>query len=400
MKIGLLKEENVQKDQRVALTPAQCADLIERYSFIELVIKSSENRCFSDDMYVSEGIRVVKNLNDCDVLLGIKEVPITALLPNKTYLFFSHTIKKQEYNRNLLQRMLELNISMIDYEGLKDKKGKRLIGFGRYAGVVGAYNGLLTYGLKSGNYRLKPAYECNNRSEMEEELDKIELTNEKIVVTGKGRAGQGVVELLKAANIKEVSKSEFLHQTFNEAVYVSLNTMDYNQRIDGSPFNKNDFYSNPKLYKSIFIDFTKHADIFLAAHYYSPDSPFLFTRLEAKYPEFNIKVIADISCDINGPVASTIRPSTITNPIYGYNRKSEKEDDYMKNDVIAVMAVDNLPCELPKDASEYFGNELLDNIIPLIITGDKDQIIENATICKNGDLTSKFEYLRGFVTEN
>ena len=176
--------------------------------------------------------------------------------------------------------------------------------------------------------------------------------------------------------------------------------MDYNQRIDGSSSNKNEFYNNPKLYKSIFIDFAKHADIFLAAHYYSPDSPFLFTRAEAKHPEFNIKVIADISCDINGPVASTIRPSTITNPIYGYNRKTEKEDDYMKNDVIAVMAVDNLPCELPKDASEYFGNELLDNIIPLIITGDKDQIIENATICKNGDLTSQFEYLRGFVSEN
>ena len=209
-----------------------------------------------------------------------------------------------------------------------------------------------------------------------------------------------MIEIIKAANIKEVSKSEFLHKTFNEAVFLRLNTMDYNERRDGSPSDKNEFYNNPKLYKSTFMDFAKHADIFIAAHYYSIDSPFLFTREDAKHPEFNLKVIADISCDINGPVASTIRSSTVTNPIYGYNLQSEQEDDYMKNDVIAVMAVDNLPCELPKDDSEYFGNELLEKIIPLLIKGDKDKIIENATICKNGDLTPRFEYLRGFVNES
>ena len=399
MKIGLLKEEKIPEDKRAALTPSQCADLVERYPFIEFVVKSNNYRCFSDDMYISEGIRVVKDLNDCDVLLGIKEVPVTSLIPNKTYLFFSHTIKKQEYNRSLLLKMIELNISMIDYEALKDKKGKRLLGFGRYAGIVGAYNGLLSYGLKSGNYKLKPAHECDNRAELVKELDKIKLTNEKIVVTGKGRAGKGVIELLKAANIKEVSKSEFLNQPFNEAIFLGLNIMDYNERIDRSPSDRNEFYNNPKLYKSIFMDFAKQTDIFIAAHYYSFDSPFLFTREDARHSEFNIKVIADISCDINGPVASTIRSSTVANPIYGYNPQSEQEDDYMKNDVIAVMAVDNLPCELPKDASEYFGNELLEKIIPLLIKGDKDKIIENATICKKGDLTPKFEYLRGFVNE-
>ena len=400
MKIGLLKEEKIPEDKRVGLTPIQCTVLVERYPFIELVVKSSDNRCFSDDMYASEGINVVNDLNDCDVLLGIKEVPISSLIPNKTYFFFSHTIKKQKYNRDLLLKMMELNISMVDYEVLKDKEGRRLLGFGRYAGIVGAYNSFLSYGLKSGNYKLKPAHECDNRVEMEKELDKIKLTNEKIVITGKGRAGKGVIELLKAANIKEVSKSEFLHQTFNEAVFLHLNTMDYNKRIDGSPYDKNEFYNNPKLYKSSFIDFAKHANIFIAAHYYSTDSPFLFTREDAKHHEFNLQVIADISCDINGPVASTIRPSTITNPIYGYNPQSEKEDDYMKNDVIAVMAVDNLPCELPKDASEDFGNELLEEIIPLLTTGDKEHIIENATICKNGDLTPKFEYLRDFVSNS
>ncbi|MDC0204869.1 NAD(P)-dependent oxidoreductase [Flavobacteriales bacterium] len=400
MKIGLLKEEKMPEDKRVGLTPTQCTMLVERYPFIEFLVKSSDNRCFSDDMYTAEGIKVVNELSDCDVLLGIKEVPIPSLIPNKTYFFFSHTIKGQTYNRDLLLKMMELNISMVDYEVLKDKQGRRLLGFGTYAGVVGAYNSFLSYGLKSGNYKLKPAHKCDNRVEMENELDKIKLTNEKIVITGKGRAGKGVIELMKLANIKEVSKSDFLYQSFNEAVFLHLNTMDYNERKDGNPSDKNEFYNNPKLYKSSFMDFAKHANIFIAAHYYSTDSPFLFTREDAKHPDFNLKVIADISCDINGPVASTIRSSTVTNPIYGYNPQTEQEDDYMKNDVIAVMAVDNLPCELPKDASEYFGNELLEHILPLIVKGDKDKIIENATICKNGDLTPQFDYLRNFVNES
>ena len=400
MKIGLLKEEKIPEDKRVCLTPIQCSLLVEKYPFVELVVKSSKNRCFSDDMYVSEGIKVVDELNDCDVLLGIKEVPISSLIPNKTYLFFSHTIKKQKYNRDLLLKMIELNISMVDYEALKDRKGKRLLGFGRYAGIVGAYNSFLSYGLKTGNYILKPAHECENRVEIEKELRKIRLTNEKIIVTGEGRVGKGVIEILRSAEIKEISESEFLNQNFEEPVFLHLSTMDYNERIDGGLSNKQDFYTNPTLYRSIFMNFAKQADIFIAAHYYGVGSPFLFTREDAKHPEFNLKVIADISCDINGPVASTIRASTITSPIYGYNPEIEEEDDYMKNDVVAVMAVDNLPCELPKDASEDFGNELLDTIIPLILIEDRDNTLENATICKDGDLTSRFEYLRGFVNGN
>ena len=257
MKIGLLKEEKIPEDKRVGLTPTQCTMLVERYPFIELVIKSSKNRCFSDEMYASEGIRVVKDLNDCDVLLGIKEVPIPSLIPNKTYFFFSHTIKKQKYNRNLLHKMMELNISMIDYEALKDKQGNRLLGFGRYAGIVGAYNGLLSYGLKSESYKLKPAYKCSGRQQMENQLQHLRLSNEKIIVTGNGRAGKGAIELLERANIKKVSKAEFISKEFNEPVFVHLDALDYNTRKDGRSSNKDDFYNNPRLYKSVFTDFTK-----------------------------------------------------------------------------------------------------------------------------------------------
>jgi saccharopine dehydrogenase (NAD+, L-lysine-forming) len=400
MKIGVLKEEKVPADKRVPLTPKQCRVLLNTYPNLELVVKSSDIRCFPDEMYRNEGIAIVDDVSDCDVLIGIKEVPKSSLIANKIYFYFSHTIKEQPYNRELLLKMMELNISMVDYEVLKNQKGKRLLGFGRYAGIVGAYNGFLTYGLKSGKYNLKAAHNCEDRAEMEGEMSKIKLSNEKIIVTGNGRAGNGILEIIQKANIREVSKSEFLNNTFDEAVFVHLNTMDYNVRIDGSESNKSEFYKQPELYCSSFMDYAKQADIFIAGHYYSSGSPFLFTREDTKYSDFNIKVVADVSCDINGPVACTIKPSTIVDPIYGYDKQTGQEVDFSNEDAIAVMAVDNLPCELPKDASEDFGNELLEKILPSLIISDDDQIIENATICKNGDLTPNFEYLRNYVNGN
>ena len=400
MKIGVLKEEKIPADKRVPLTPKQCRLLLDTYPDIEISVKSSPIRCFSDAMYIAEGIDVVDDLNDCDVLIGVKEVPKESLIANKTYLYFSHTIKEQFYNRELLLKMIELNISMVDYEVLRNKQGKRLLGFGRYAGIVGAYNGFLTYGLKSGKYNLKEAHNCEDRIEMESEMSKIKLSNEKIIVTGNGRVGNGIMEIMEKSNIREVSKLEFIQDTFNEAVFVHLNTMDYNVKKDGSITVKQEFYSNPELFKSSFMDYAIHADIFIAGHYYSSGSPFLFTREDAKSPDFNLKVVADVSCDINGPVACTIKPSTIANPIYGYDKHSEQEIDFRNEGAIAVMAVDNLPCELPKDASEDFGNEMLAKIIPSLLISDDEQIIANATICKAGDLTPNFEYLRNYVNGN
>jgi len=288
----------------------------------------------------------------------------------------------------------------VDYEVLRNKQGNRLLGFGRYAGIVGAYNGFLTYGLKSGKYNLKAAHNCEDRIEMESEMSKIKLSNEKFIITGNGRVGNGIMEIMEESNIREVSKSDFLTKTFNEAVFVHLNFMDYNVKKDGSSAVKQEFYSNPELFKSSFMDYAIHADVFIAGHYYSSGSPYLFTREDAKSPDFNLKVVADVSCDINGPVACTIKPSTISNPIYGYDKQTEQEVDFEIEDAIAVMAVDNLPCELPKDASEDFGNEMLDKIIPSLIISDDEQIIANATICKAGYLTPNFEYLRNYVNGN
>jgi len=400
MKIGILKEEKIPADKRVPLTPKQCRILLDTYPNLEIVVRSSRIRCFTDQMFRTQGIDVVNDLSDCDVLLGVKEVPKELLLANKTYFYFSHTIKEQPYNRDLLLKMMNLNISMVDYEVLKNKQGKRLLGFGRYAGIIGAYNGFLTYGLKSGRYNLKAAHQCEDRVEMEGEMSKMKLINEKIIVTGNGRVGAGILEIMKKANVREVSKSEFLNDTFNEAIFVHLNTMDYNVRKDGTILDKQDFYQHPELYCSSFMKYAKQADIFIAGHYYSSGSPYLFTSEDAKNIDFTLKVIADVSCDIDGPVASTIRASTIENPIYGYNKILEQEVDFRNKEAIAVMAVSNLPCELPKDASGDFGNEMLDKIFPSLVNGDNQQIIESATICKDGDLTQNFEYLRDFVNGN
>ena len=396
MKIGILREEKYPPDKRVVFSPIQCKWIVENTN-IDLFVQSSNIRCFSDELYKKEGVKIVDDLSECDILLGVKEIPISSLISSKIYFYFSHTIKKQPYNRSLLQKMVQQNIHMVDYELLKDSNNKRLLGFGRYAGIVGAYNGLLTYGLKSGQYNLKAANLCDGRKEVESELLKLKLKKEKILLTGNGRVANGVIEILNLSKIKEVSKYEFLYKEFDEAVFCRIDTMDYNERIDGGNSEKYDFYANPEKYKSSFMRYAKVTDLFIAGHFYSSGSPYLYTREDVRSEDFNIKVVADISCDIDGPVASTIRSSTIEQPIYGYNPFTENEDDYLKERIVAVMAVDNLPCELPKDSSEDFGKEFIDKILPSIIGEDKENIINRATVCKNGDLTPDFEYLRDYL---
>ena len=395
MNIGILSEEKVPADRRVPFSPMQCKQIIAEFPEHKIFVQSSGIRCFTDQEYIDQGIPVVDNLDLCDILFGIKEVPKEKLIANKTYLFFSHTIKKQDYNRELLKQMINLNIKMIDYEVLKNNDGIRILGFGRYAGIIGAYNGLLTYGLKKQLYTLKPAYKCHDRKEMDNELNNIKLTKEKILVTGKGRVGSGILETIKKLNIKEVNIYDYLNSQFDYPVFLNIDVMDYNERIDGGKANFNDFVNNPSNYKSSFMKYVKKTDIFIAGHYYGTGAPFLFTRNDVKSSDFNISVIADVSCDIDGPVATTIKPSSITNPIYGYNPITEKEDNYINNGVIAVMAVDNLPCELPKDSSEDFGEHLIKHIVPII--NIENQVLEGATICKDGDLTENYEYLRDYV---
>lgn len=397
--IGLIREGKVPPDHRVPLTPKQCKSLQTIYPNLEIVVQPSPIRAYKDEEYVAQGIRLIEDLSECDIIMGVKEVNIEDLIPNKTFIFFSHTIKKQPYNRNLLKAILEKNIRLIDYEVIKDKQNKRIIGFGRYAGIVGAYNAFRAFGLKKDLFDLTPANKCKDRKAMEAEMAKIVLpSNTKIVLTGFGRVGHGAREVIDLLPIKEVTPEEFLWANFSEPVFTQLEVEDYCGRKDGKPFSKSEFYSNPELYKSTFSRFLTEADLYIPCHFWSNKSPYIITKEDLRMPNLRLSVVADISCDIAGPIACTLRPSKISDPIYGYNPITEQEDDFKKPGNIAVMAVDNLPCELPLDASEDFGNELIRQVMPVLLKEDPDNVIGRASeTTLDGKLSEKFSYLQAFV---
>ncbi|TSJ47871.1 NAD(P)-dependent oxidoreductase [Fluviicola chungangensis] len=401
VKLGIIREGKVPPDKRVPLTPKQCRLVEMKFPQVKVFVQESEIRAFSDEEYAAEGIEVVKDLSDCDVIMGVKEVNIEDLIPGKKFLFFSHTIKKQPYNRNLLRAILDKKIQLIDYEVLKSKENKRIIGFGRYAGIVGAYNGIRAYGEKTNTFHLKPANECVGRKEMENELHKAVFPeNMKLVLTGFGRVGYGAREIMDILPFTEVSPEEFLSEKFDTPVFTHLEIEDYYRRKDGKPFVKQEFYATPELYESSFKRYSEEADVYVACHFWSNKSPFILTDSDLRSDKNKIKVIADVSCDIQGPIASTLRASKIADPFYGYDPETRQECDWKQEGSIMVMAVDNLPCELPKDASEDFGNELIKSVFPHLFGDDPDNIIGRGSETDlNGNLTSYFAYLNDYVNQ-
>ncbi len=402
IKVAVIREGKVPPDKRVPLTPKQCVEVLAKFDNVEIIIQSSQVRAFSDEAYRELGLPVVEDISDCDIMIGVKEVNVEDLIPNKKYLFFSHTYKEQPYNRHLLQAILARKIQLIDYEVLTDERESRIIGFGRYAGIVGCYNGFLALGKKHNLYDLKPANECSDRVELEEEIKKIKLSSTtKIVATGFGRVGNGAREIFKSVGLKEVSAEDFLNKNFDEPVFTHLNVADYYAKADGSNFDKHAFFNDGTGHVSTFPRYLEVADMYVACHYWDSSSPFIFTREDLKSEKLRTSIVSDISCDINGPVASTLRPSTIANPLYGYDPVTESEVEFMANGAIGVQAVDNLPCELPKDASEDFGNDLIKGIFPSLFGDDNRGIIERASQTNLlGELTSRYSYLKSYLNGN
>ena len=294
--------------------------------------------------------------------------------------------------------MLNKNIQMYDHETIVKKSGARLIGFGRYAGLVGAYNGFRALGLRDGLFNLPKVETLADLNAVKAELDKITLPNIKIALSGTGKVAMGAKEILDHLKIKEVSDALYLTSQFTEPVYCMIDVMEYNKRLDGKVGDKWEFYKDPTGYQSNFMPYAKETDYFIAGHFYGNNAPYLFTRDDAKHPDFRINLVADISCDIDGPVASTIRPSTIADPFYGYDPHTETEVAFDAEEAITVMAVDNLPCELPKDASEGFGEMFLEHVIPAFFNEDQRGILKRARITTaDGKLTERFKYLQEYV---
>lgn len=400
MKFALIKERKNPPDRRVVFSPEEAKNVIEKFPQAQIIAESSDIRIFSDSDYTNQEIEVTDDVSDCDVLIGVKEVPIDALIPNKKYFFFSHTIKKQPYNRKLLQAVLEKNIELYDHETIVDSNNKRLIGFGYYAGVVGAYNTFRAFGLKFELFNLPKAETLSDQQALVNAVKRHQLPPIKIVMTGgSGKVARGIKNILDAVKIKEVSTHDFLTKTYDRPVYTKADVLDYNKRKDGQVLDKYDFYNNPTEYESDFERFTKVADVMITGHFYGNDAPFILTREMLKAKDNKIRVVGDVSCDVDGPIACTLRASTIAEPLYGYHPSEYKEVDYTHPAAITVMAVDNLPCELPKDASEGFGKMFIEHVIPAFFNGDKDGILQRAKITENGKLTEKFAYLQSYIED-
>ena len=398
MKIGIIREEKIPPDSRVPLTPQQVGELNSRPD-IDVVVEASQGRCYSDDEYRAQGIEVVDDVSDCEILLGVKEIPISKLNQGKTYFFFSHTIKKQAYNRDLLNALVNKNITTIDYEVLTDDRGVRVIAFGRFAGMVGAHNALWTWGQRTGNQPLKRMHQYDEYKDAVEAYSSIKFPNVRIVLTGTGRVANGAAEVLIDMGIKKVSPMEYLTQEFDHAVFTQINSFFYADRKDGmSTDSVMDFYSNPTEYQSAFYPFIPRTDILINGIYWDNAAPAFFTLDEMKRDDFNIKVISDVTCDI-APVSSiptTLHATTIANPIFGYDRMNGKETAPHGDQVIDMMTIDNLPNELPRDASKAFGEMFIQYVLPEL-KKSHSAMLDRATITRDGNLTEKFEYLRDFL---
>ena len=402
VKIGILREEKVKTDMRVPFSPDQCKFLQEKFN-IKIYCQSSKRRCFSDNEYRKKNIEVLKDISNCDIFFGVKEIDENKIISGKKYFFFSHTIKEQEYNRDMIKEIVKQKVTLIDYECIKNKEGKRLVAFGKLAGIVGAYNAILGYGKKLKNYKLKRCFEFENYNELKKNIKQIKLPKMKIAVLGNGKVAKGCIEILKEFNIVEINRSQLVNEQFQHPVFCQLIAKDYYIKNDDNSFAKKLFYNNPTDYKSNFEQYFNSIDILINATYWNEKIPRIFTLNEMKSKKFKIKVIADISCDIEGLIPCTLKSTTIESPFYDYNiSKNEIQKEFESDKNVTIMAIDNLPSELPVDASINFGKQLIKNVInPLLNKEDKNrENLINATITKNGKLTPNYLYLKNFINEN
>ncbi len=397
--IGILKENKIPQDNRVPFTPKQCAAL-EKSNNVKFIVQPSPHRCFTDAQYAEAGITIQDDLSNCDILFGVKEQKIEGLLENKTYLFFSHTKKKQAYNQPLMHALIEKNIRLIDYECLTHDDGQRVVGFGFFAGVVGAHNGIKTYGKKWDLFDLPAIHTLQDFEEVVTHYYGLKLPNFKVAITGSGRVASGLLEVMNRMDIKLVDKKEYLSKSFTYPVYVHLVGEDLYGHIKDEHYDREEFHSQPHLYKCKFLKYASHTDILLNGIYWDKNIDRLFTLEDVDNATFKINTVADVTCDLDGSIPTNVAITTIDNPVYGYHRlQHQVVKPYQPNkDIIDMMTIDNLPNELPRDASQYFGDYLIKYIFTDLIADDHTSaMLQRATICSHGKLTRCFEYLSDYA---
>lgn len=398
MHIGIIRERKTPPDSRVPLTPEHCSRILAAHPTWRISVEPSPNRCYKDEEYQSAGISLTKDLSNCDVLFGVKEVPKENLIEGKKYFFFSHTIKAQPYNRELLKTAIAKGIQLIDYECLTDDNGKRIIGFGKYAGIVGAHNGLLGYGHKTGKYNLSRACESHDFATLKKEYKKIDWPNFRTIITGGGRVAKGAIEVMKATGILEVSPEEYLGKTFDQPVWSNLRSNNMYVHKETKKYDRS-YYEQPEDFVCNFQPYYSRTDLMINGIYWDPQGPAFFSKEEMQSEQFKISVIADVTCDIapESSIPSTLFASTIKEPFFDYNPHSEKEEAPFQKSNVLMMSIDNLPNELPRDASAFFGDVLLEKILPQFLLSDSE-VLNKASICRDNKLTEKYNYLCAYVS--
>ena len=399
IRIGIVREGKIPQDNRTPFSPKQCREIEDKNPGVQFFIQPSPIRCFTDDEYRAQGLTIQEDLQDCEILFGVKEAKIETLIPGKTYLFFSHTKKAQAHNKELMEALIAKKIHLIDYECLTHDDGHRIVGFGYWAGVVGAHNGLLTYGKKFNSFTLPPVYTLKNFLELKESYENIFLPNIKIVVTGSGRVSTGVLDILQYLDITEVSPDDFLYRTYDYPVFTHLKGRDLYSRKSDESYSRDDFHSHPEQYRCLFLPYAKVADILMNGIYWDHKIPRLFELEDLHEPGFRIPVIADITCDEDGSVPCNVGASTIADPVYGFDKKTLQRTEPYQADmqVMDIMAVDNLPNELPRDASKYFGGFLQTYVLPDLIARHNAPVLQRATICQDGRLGENYQYLKEYA---
>ena len=401
-KIGILREEKQPVDRRTPLVPKDCERLIQNNPGLEIYIQPSKDRCYSNEEFEECGVKVQENLLDVNVILGVKEVPIQYLIPNKKYMFFSHTIKKQAHNLKLLQAILDKNIDLIDYEALEDSDGKRIVAFGYWAGIVGSYNALWMTQRRLFNKTMPRLFEFSHYEEAKDELTRFQYGNLKIVLTGTGRVAKGAVQVMEDAHITRVTPEEFLTKEYKTAIYTQLSSEDmFIPKFKHINYSREEFHEKPLNFKSDFEKYTAVADLIINAIYWDPKAPKLFTLKDMKKSEFKVKMIADITCDIapDSSIPSTIKATTIEQPVFGFLPLREKMVEPFTKNAIDVMSIPNLPSELPRDASISFSHDLSTQVIPELLK-EKSDLIQRGTVTHRGELTSEFMYLESYVYDD
>ena len=430
-KIGIRHEDKYEFEKRTPIIPEHIGELSVREN-IPFAVESSDKRIFTDNEYRNAGAEVTDNLADCDVIFGVKEMPEFFFQEGKTYLFFSHVIKGQPYNMPMLKKLIEKKATLIDYEKIENKNGRRLIFFGRYAGLAGMLNTLWStgqrlsvLGFNTPFHNLKQTHHYNSLEEAKAAVREagVQITSKGlpdelkpliILVTGNGNVSQGAMEILELLPGDFITANELKRVEFdknNEIVKVNLLVSDYMIPKSERTFELKHYIQNPEAYYSTVEEYLYDIDIIVNGIYWDHRYPRIITknwlREREKSGSLKLKVIGDITCDVHGSIECTELPTPVEDPVFIYNPKTDSFEMGFEGEGVAVMAVDILPSELPREASIHFSESLkpyLKDLAQTDFSKNFDQLelpfeIRNAIIVHKGELTEEYLYLEECLSQ-